>query len=183
LTVRGSDQPLLISDAAVNVDPDIETRKQAIRVVTDTLKALGIARPRIALLSATETPIPSIASSLEARELADWAAVAVPDADVRGPYALDLILSPDAARVKQLGDDPVAGRAEAIIVPDIVSGNALFKSLVYARGACAAGVVIGGKVPILLTSRADLPEARLASFALASIVATSAGHHRTSTLV
>ncbi|WP_099867545.1 phosphate acyltransferase [Pararhizobium haloflavum] len=171
LTVPGSDKPLLISDAAVNVVPDMATRQQSIRVVADMLAKLGIARPRIAILSATETPMASMASSIEARQLADWAVEAVPQADVRGPYALDLILSSDAVKVKELKDDPVAGRADGIIVPDIVSGNALFKALVYVRGACAAGVVIGGKVPVMLTSRADPPEARLASFALAAIAA------------
>jgi len=162
-------QPLLISDAAVNVSPNIETRQDAIGEVVDLLQRLGTARPKVAILSATESAIPSVPSSMEGKELADWAAANVPDADVSGPLALDLILSGKAAATKGLTDDPVAGNADAIIVPDIVSGNALFKSLVYLTGGCAAGLVTGAKVPILLTSRADPAAARMASAALAAI--------------
>ncbi|MBS9717381.1 phosphate acyltransferase [Pseudohalocynthiibacter aestuariivivens] len=162
-------RPLLISDAAVNVAPNLETRQDAIRAVTTLLQQLGTARPKIAILSATESPIPSVPSAVEGRELSEWAAQNVPDADVSGPLALDLILSPDSVAVKGLTDDPVAGQADAVIVPDIVSGNTLFKALVYLSGGCAAGLVLGAKVPLLLTSRADPPAARLASVALAAI--------------
>ncbi|WP_350335462.1 phosphate acyltransferase [Coralliovum pocilloporae] len=170
MTMPDGGKPLLITDAAMNVSPDLETRKDAIRLVGGLSKRLGAERPRIAVLSATETPIASMPSSLEGRELEEWARDAVPDMDVRGPLALDLILSHEAARIKGLGDDPVAGQADAVVVPDIVSGNTLFKALVYCKGACAAGVILGGKVPVLLTSRADPPAARLASIALASIL-------------
>lgn len=163
-------RPLLISDAAVNVAPTMHVRQDAIRLVCDLSRRLGTERPRIAILSATETPIESVPSSMEAKTLSDWAAEHVPDADVRGPLAMDLILSEDAARTKGLGDDPVAGEADAVIVPDIVAGNALFKTLVYVGGACAGGVVLGGSAPMLLTSRADPPAARLASAALAAIL-------------
>jgi phosphate acetyltransferase len=162
-------RPILISDAAVNVEPNMETRHAAIIEVTALLHRLGTARPKIAILSATESPIPSVPSAMEGRALADWAKINVPDADVSGPLALDLILSPEAVATKKLTDDPVAGQADAIIVPDIVSGNALFKAFVYLTGACAAGIVTGAKVPILLTSRADPPAARIASVALAAI--------------
>lgn len=162
-------RPILISDAAVNVTPDLVTRQSSIREVTDLLVRLGTERPKIAILSATESPIPSVPSSMDARELADWAKDNVPEAVVSGPLALDLILSPEAVATKKLTDDPVAGQADAIIVPDIVSGNALFKAFVYLTGGCAAGVVTGAKVPILLTSRADPAAARLASVALAAI--------------
>ena len=162
-------KPLLVSDAALNVSPDLPTRQSAILEVEKLLNALGNARPKIAILSATESAIPSVPSSMEAKELADWAAENVPDADVSGPLALDLILSPKSAATKGLTDDPVAGQADAIIVPDIVSGNAIFKALVYLSGGCAAGLVTGAKVPILLTSRADPPAARIASAALAAI--------------
>ena len=108
--------------------------------------------------------------------LADIDARAIPRAvnlgDVfSGPLALDLILSKTAAAAKNRQDDEVTGAADAIVVPDLVSGNVLFKALVYFRSACAAGVVLGGLVPIVLTSRADPPEARLASLALANILA------------
>ena len=162
-------KPLLISDAAVNVSPDLETRKSAILSVTDLLHKLGNARPKLAILSATESAIPSVPSSMEAKELSDWAAANVSDADVSGPLALDLILSPNAVATKGMQKDPVAGRADAIIVPDIVAGNAIFKALVYLSGGCAAGLVTWAKVPILLTSRADPPAARIASAALAAI--------------
>lgn len=162
-------RPILISDAAVNVAPDIATRQAAIMAVKTLLNQLGNSRPKIAILSATESVLPAVPSSVEGAELAEWARAELADVDVSGPLAFDLIMSPDAAATKNLGDDPVAGHADAIIVPDIVSGNALFKAFVYLTGGCAAGIVTGGKVPILLTSRADPPEARIASAALAAI--------------
>ncbi len=163
-------RPLLISDAAVNVTPDLKTRQAALEMVDEMARATGISRPKIAILSATESAIPSVPSSMEAEELAKWASENIPTSDVRGPLALDLVLSQTSAATKGLGDDPVAGNADAVIVPDIVSGNAVFKSLVYLSGGCAAGIVMGGKIPVLLTSRADPPAARLASAALASIM-------------
>lgn len=162
-------KPILISDAAVNVTPDLETRQSAIVEVKKLLNKLGNDRPKIAILSATESAIPSVPSSMEGKELAEWTRAHVDGVDVSGPLALDLILSPKAAATKGLADDPVAGHADAIIVPDIVAGNALFKAFVYLTGGCAAGVVTGAKVPILLTSRADPPAARIASAALAAI--------------
>jgi len=162
-------KPILISDAAVNVAPNMETRQDAMREVTDLLIKLGTARPKLAILSATESPIPSVPSSVEGRELADWAKENLTDADGSGPLTFDLIMSPDAVATKKMTDDPVAGHADAIIVPDIVSGNALFKAFVYLKGGCAAGIVTGAKVPILLTSRADPSAARMASVALAAI--------------
>ena len=162
-------KPILISDAAVNVNPDVITRQSAIVEVKKLLNKLGNDRPKIAILSATESAIPSVPSSMEGRALADWARENIEGIDVSGPLALDLIISPKAVATKKLTDDPVAGNADAIIVPDIVSGNALFKAFVYLAGGCAAGVVTGAKVPILLTSRADPPAARIASAALAAI--------------
>jgi len=144
-------KPLLISDAAVNVAPNMTTRQDAIQLVVDLAQRLGTKRPRVAILSATETPIESVPSSIEGRDLAEWAAEHVLDADVRGPLAMDLILSSEAAATKGMADDPVAGQADA-------------------GGACAAGVVMGGSAPILLTSRADPPAARLASAALSQIL-------------
>ena len=159
-----------ISDAAVNVDPNLETRKDATREVVKLLHMLGNERPKVAYLSATESVLPAVPSSVEADDLAKWARETIDGADFSGPLALDLILSPDAVATKKLTADPVAGHADAIIVPDIVSGNALFKAFVYLTGGCAAGIVMGAKVPILLTSRADPPAARMASCALAAIV-------------
>lgn len=163
-------KPIVISDAAVNVAPDLGTRQDATREVVKLLHLLGNAHPKVAFLSATESVIPSVPSSLDAQDLSIWAKTNIPNAAFSGPLALDLILSPDAVATKGLGDDPVAGQADAVIVPDIVSGNALFKSLVYLSGGCAGGIVMGAKVPILLTSRADPPAARMASAALAALV-------------
>lgn len=166
--LKGDDDPIVISDAAVNVAPDIDTRKDATKSVVEMLRLLK-RDPRVAFLSATESPIPSVPSAIEGRQLADWAKAEIPNAAFSGPLATDLILSKEAVDIKGLNDDPVAGRANGIIVPEIVSGNTLFKALAYLSGACAGGLVVGGKVPILLTSRADPASARLASIALASI--------------
>ncbi len=163
-------KPLIISDAAVNVTPDMDTRKAAITNCVTLLRKLGTDQPKVAMLSATESVLPAVPSSVEARELRDWARAEIPNAHFSGPLAIDLILSPESVAIKGMGDDPVAGNADAIIVPDIVSGNTLFKSLVYLSGGCAAGVVMGAKVPILLTSRADPAVARIASVALAAVI-------------
>ena len=162
---------ITISDAAVNVSPNIDTRKDATKQVVSLLHRLGYARPKVAFLSATESAIPSVPSSMEAKELCEWALANVRGAEFSGPLAFDLIMSPKAVATKKLTDDPVAGQADAIIVPDIVSGNGLFKSFVYLAGGCAGGIVMGAKVPILLTSRADPPAARMSSIALGAIMA------------
>ncbi len=164
---------ITISDAAVNVNPNLDTRKDATVEVVKLLKKLGNERPKVAFLSATESAIPSVPSSEEGRELRDWARENIEGADFSGPLAFDLIMSPKAVATKKLTDDPVAGQADAIIVPDIVSGNGLFKAFVYLTGGCAGGIVMGAKVPILLTSRADPPAARLSSIALGGIMAAS----------
>lgn len=165
-------KPLLVSDAAVNVEPNVATRQDALKNMVRLLNALGNTRPKVAVLSATESVIESVPSSVVADEIVTWAKTEVPNADVAGPLALDGILSPEAAAIKKM-EGPVPGNADAILVPDIVSGNAIFKALVYLSGACAAGVVMGAKVPILLTSRADPAAARMASIAIASIVANA----------
>lgn len=163
-------KPLLISDAAVNVAPDMKTRQQTVKILAKTAISLGIDTPRIAILSATETPIASIPSSLEARELCDWARQNVPNAIISGPLSFDLAISPEAVSIKGLEGDQVAGKADAVVVPEITAGNILFKAMVWFNGSCAAGVVTGGKVPIILTSRADPASSRLASIALAALL-------------
>ena len=168
ITHPNGGKPLLISDAAINVTPDIQTRKDAAFHSVKLLKTLGNKNPKIAFLSATESVIRSVPSSIEAKELSDWCSANIPSATFSGPLALDTILSNQAAIAKDLNQDPVTGKADAIIVPDIVSGNTLFKSLVYLSGGCAAGIVLGAKIPLLLTSRADPPVARVASIALAA---------------
>lgn len=165
------DQPsgLIITDAALNPAPDATIKQAIITNAVALSKATGIARPKVALLSATEVPTDKVPSSVEARDLAAWARDHVNDADVDGPLAFDLAVSPQAVAIKGV-TSPVAGAADIIVVPEIVSGNALYKAMVQYLGACAAGVVLGAKVPILLTSRADPPAARLASAALAGLM-------------
>ncbi len=163
-------RPLLISDAAVNVNPDIKTLQASVKATVSLLNALGNQAPKVAFLSATESVIQSVPSSVQARALRDWARAHFAAASFSGPLALDLVLSPQSVATKNMQDDPVAGYADAVIVPDIVSGNALFKSLVYLSGGCAAGIVMGAKVPVLLTSRADPTAARLAAIAIAAIL-------------
>jgi len=167
-------RPLLISDAAVNVAPDIETRVEAALHMADLSRRLGQPRPRIAILSATESVLPAMPSSGEAAEIASRASAADPAADFAGPLSFDLAVAPQAVAVKGV-DGPVAGMADGLVVPDIVSGNILFKSLVWFSGGLAAGLVLGGAIPIILTSRSDPPAARLASLALAAIVGRDDG--------
>ena len=121
--------PIVISDAAVNVSPDIATRQDATRSVVKLLKALGVEHPKVAFLSATEVVIPAVPSSLEGAELAAWARENIEGADFAGPLALDLIFSEKSRDIKGLQGDPVAGQADGIIVPEIVSGNTLFKAM------------------------------------------------------
>jgi len=161
--------PVLVSDAAVNVTPDEKTLNQSMIEMCALAKKLGHMRPKLAILSATETPIDSMPASMVAAERAKWAKTHLVDTDISGPLSFDLALSAHAVATKGITGDAVAGRANCLLVPDIVSGNILYKALVYLGGGCAAGIVLGGAVPILLTSRADPPAARLASIALAGI--------------
>ena len=161
--------PVLVSDAAVNVTPDEKTQNQSMIEMCALAKKLGHTRPKLAILSATETPIDSMPASMVAAERAKWAKAHLVDTDISGPLSFDLALSAHAVATKGITGDAVAGRANCLLVPDIVSGNILYKALVYLGGGCAAGIVLGGTVPILLTSRADPPAARLASIALAGI--------------
>ena len=161
-------RPLLISDAAVNVAPDIETRVEAALHMAKMSRRLGQSRPRIAVLSATESVLPAMPSSGEAAAIALRASAIDAEADFAGPLSFDLAVSPKAVAIKGV-DGPVAGMADGLVVPDIVSGNILFKSLVWFGGGLAAGLVLGGAIPIILTSRSDPPAARLASLALAAI--------------
>ena len=167
-------KPLLLTDGAVNVTPDFATRQVMLCEMVRVAQMLGRNRPRIAIISATETPIASVPDSLTAKELAEWGRTHLPQADISGPLSLDLALSPQAVAIKGLKDD-VAGFSDGLIMPDLTSGNVLFKALVWFKGACAAGVVIGGNVPIMLTSRADTPAARLASVALGSKLYSNSG--------
>lgn len=173
ITVPDSDRVLFISDGAINIAPDIRTRIEITCNAVEVARGLGIARPKVALLSATEEINLAIPSSAAAAEIAEAVRGLDPDLDITGPLALDNAISPAAAQTKTI-DHPVAGRADILILPEIVSGNILFKSLVYFAGACAAGLVVGAKVPVVLTSRADPPAARLASAAAAAVLSRAA---------
>lgn len=170
---RGGGRPLLISDAAVNIAPDVTTRVESALAMSSILRKMGVQSPRIAVLSATESRLEAMPSSIEAEEIASLASKADSKAAYAGPLSLDLAISPESVAIK--GIDPnspqgaVAGQADGLVVPDIVSGNVLFKALAYCAGGLAAGLVVGGSVPIMLTSRSDPPAARLASIALAAI--------------
>ncbi|MFK8031871.1 MAG: bifunctional enoyl-CoA hydratase/phosphate acetyltransferase [Gammaproteobacteria bacterium] len=173
MTVPGSDRPLCITDAVLNVDPTLEQKQHILDNAVSLLHALGNSCPRIALLSATETPTEAMPSSLEAAQLCERAFQKKrADALIDGPLAFDLAVSTQAARTKHV-DGGVAGQADVILVPNIETGNALFKMMVYFRSAAAAGIVLGAKVPVMLTSRADPLAARVASAALTSVYAAS----------
>ena len=170
MTVPDTDRALLITDAAVNIAPDLETKFEAMRNAVALAHALGIEEPRVAILSGSEAPTERMPSSMDAATLTQRAAAELSGALVHGPLAFDNAVSPEAAAVKGI-THPVAGHADILLAPNIETGNALFKMMVYFMSACAAGIVLGAKVPAILTSRADPPEARLASAAIAAILA------------
>jgi phosphate acetyltransferase len=169
MSLSGRFPPMLITDAAVNVAPDHATMRDIVLNAIDLARILGDAVPRVALLSATEEATSSVPSSVAAAALAHELATET-DAKIAGPLGFDNAVSPEAARLKRV-NGPVAGRAGVLVVPNIETGNALFKALVHFQGATAAGIVLGAAVPIMLTSRADPPEARLVSAGLARLAA------------
>lgn len=173
ITAPGSERPLYLTDAALNVDPDVATRKACLTLAVRLAQRLGNPRPKAALLAPTEDPIPSIPNTIEAAEIAAWARAALPDADVAGPIAMDLILSREAARIKGY-DSPVAGDADIVVTPNITTGNAVFKLMVLGMGCCAGGVVLGARVPILLTSRSQGVADRITTAALAVLARETA---------
>lgn len=173
ITMPHSDRPLLLTDAALNSAPDVPTRQAALALAVRLAQVLGNGRPKAGLLAASEDVTPGIPTTGEAAQIADWARTALPQAIVQGPMALDLILSADAAAIKGFASE-VAGDADIILVPEITTGNAIFKLMSMGMGACAGGVVMGARVPLLLTSRSQGSADRLASAALGAIVARAA---------
>jgi phosphate acetyltransferase len=167
-------KPLLVTDAAINIAPGLEEKADILRNVIELAHALGVAQPRIALLSAVETVTARIASTLDAAALCKMAERGqIRGALLDGPLAFDNAISPEAARIKGIVSE-VAGRADVLLVPDLEAGNMLAKQLEYLAGAASCGVVLGARVPIALTSRADSPTSRMASTALAGVVARAA---------
>ncbi|MEQ8356302.1 MAG: bifunctional enoyl-CoA hydratase/phosphate acetyltransferase [Kiloniellaceae bacterium] len=164
-----------ITDAAINIAPDLDAKAQILQNAVDFFHLLGVETPKVAVLSAVETVNPVIASTLDAACLTLMAQRGqISGALVDGPLAFDNAISAEAAREKEIVSQ-VAGDADIVLVPDLVSGNILAKNLEYLAGAVAAGVVVGLAVPVVLSSRADPPSARLAGLALASLM-----HHRAS---
>ncbi len=170
MDVPDHDQPLVITDAAVNIAPDLKTKVDITQNAIDLVRALGQNDVRVAVLSAMESVNPDVPSTLEAAALCKMADRGqITGAQVDGPLALDNAISPQAAAIKKI-TSPVAGRANVLVVPDLEAGNMLAKSLSFLAGADAAGIVLGAKVPIILTSRADEETARLASCAVAQLL-------------
>ena len=168
MTIDKNDSPLIITDGALNVLPNIKTKMHILKNVVNFSHRIGIERPKISILSATEEVLDSVQSSIEAKEITDLAKKENLNADIFGPLAFDNSISIKSAVIKGI-KNAVAGQADVILVPNVETGNALVKIMIYFMGACAAGVVIGGKIPVVITSRSDETQARLASIAAAVV--------------
>ena len=168
MTLGKDDKPLIITDGALNVLPNIKTKMHILKNVINFSNRIGIDKPKVAILSATEEVLDSVPSSKEAAEITKLAKEDNLNADVFGPLAFDNSISKKSASIKGI-KNIVAGEADVLLVPSVETGNALVKMLIYFCGACAAGVVIGGKVPVVITSRSDEAPARLASIAAAVV--------------
>ena len=168
MTIGKEDKPLIITDGALNVLPNIKTKMHILKNVINFTKRIKIKRPKIALLSATEEVLESVPSSIDASEITKLAKEENLEADVFGPLAFDNCISKKSADIKGIKNE-VAGIADVLLVPNVEAGNSLVKMLIYFNGACAAGVVVGGKVPVVITSRSDEAQARLASIAAAVV--------------
>ena len=168
MTVEKDDKPLIITDGALNVLPNVKTKMHILKNVINFSNRIGISKPKVAVLSATEEVLDSIPSSLDAAELTKLAKEENLDADVFGPLAFDNSISKKSAGIKGIKNS-VAGEADVLLVPSVETGNGLVKMMIYFMGACAAGVVVGGKVPVVITSRSDEAQARLASIAAAVV--------------
>lgn len=166
MTDPHSSRALLITDSGVNVAPDVATKVDIVRNAVDMAHALGNMKPRVAILSAIEKPTPKMPSSIAAREVRDLILASDLACYIDGPLALDNAVSRTAATMKHL-DSAVAGQADILVVHDIETGNALSKMMIHMMGAVAAGVVLGSTVPLIVNSRTDPIDARLASIEVA----------------
>ncbi|WP_142809927.1 bifunctional enoyl-CoA hydratase/phosphate acetyltransferase [Tepidiphilus olei] len=164
-------RPLMITDAAVNIEPTLEEKVDIVQNAIDLAHALGIAEPKVAILSAVETVTSKIRSTIDAAALCKMADRGqIKGGLLDGPLAFDNAISQVAARIKGIRS-AVAGNADILVVPDLEAGNMVAKQLEYLANALMAGIVLGAKVPIVLTSRADTPETRAASCAVAQVLA------------
>jgi len=171
MDVPALDRPIIITDAAINIFPTLEDKVDIIQNAIDLAEALGLKLPKVAILSAMETVNPKVPSTVEAAALCKMAERGqITGGILDGPLALDNAINLAAAKVKKI-DSPVAGQADILLVPDLEAGNMLAKSLSFMAEADAAGIVLGARIPIVLTSRADSLTTRLASCAVAALVA------------
>jgi phosphate acetyltransferase len=171
MDVPGHPNVLIITDAAINIFPTLEDKVDIVQNAIDLAHALKIEKPKVAILSAMEMVNPKLESTIEAAALCKMADRGqITGGVLDGPLALDNAISPDAARIKKI-TGPVAGQADILVVPDLEAGNMLAKSLSFLADADSAGIVLGARVPITLTSRADSVQSRLASCAVAVLVA------------
>jgi len=168
MTINKDDKPLIITDGALNVLPNIKTKIHILKNAVDFSNRIGIEKPKVSVLSATEEVLESVQSSLDANEITKLAKKEITNADVFGPLAFDNSISKKSAAIKGI-KNVVAGEADVLLVPNVETGNSLVKMMIYFMGACAAGVVVGGKVPVVITSRSDEAQARLASIAAAMV--------------
>jgi phosphate acetyltransferase len=173
MDVPGFPEPLIITDAAINITPTLADKMDIVQNAIDLALILRYPEVRVAILAAVETVNPKMPSTIEAAALCKMAERGqITGALLDGPLALDNAINIEAAAVKHLVS-PVAGRANVLLVPDLEAGNMLAKSLSFMAGADAAGIVLGARVPVILTSRADSVQARLASCAVAALIAHS----------
>ena len=168
MTLEKDDKPLIITDGALNVQPNVKTKMHILKNVINFCNRIGIERPKVSILSGTEEVLDSVQSSLDAKEITELAKKENLSADVFGPLAFDNSISKKSASIKGIKSS-VAGNADVLLVPNFEAGNGLVKMMIYFMGACAAGVVVGGKVPVVITSRSDDAPTRLASMAAAVV--------------
>jgi phosphate acetyltransferase len=169
MDVPGHPHTLFITDAAVNIAPDLDAKRDIIQNAIDLFAGLGLGVPKVAILSAVETVTTSIPSTIEAAALCKMSDRGqITGGELDGPLAFDNAISPEAARIKGI-KSPVAGQAQILVVPDLEAGNMLAKNLSFLSRADAAGIVLGARVPIILTSRADNVMTRMASCAVATL--------------
>jgi phosphotransacetylase len=162
---------LLVTDAAINIAPTLSDKADIVRNAIDLARVLGVVEPRVAILAAVETVSSEMRSTIDAAALCKMADRGqIEGAVLDGPLAFDNAISETAARTKQIAS-PVAGRADVLLVPDIEAGNMLAKQLQYLAGADSAGIVLGARVPVILTSRADNTRMRVGSAAVAKLLA------------
>jgi phosphate acetyltransferase len=173
MDVPGHRETLFITDAAINIFPDLDTKRDIVQNAIDLWTGVGMGTPHVAILSAVETVTTKIPSTVEAAALCKMAERGqITGGLLDGPLAFDNAIDPEAARIKGI-TSPVAGHAQILVVPDLEAGNMLAKNLSFLAHADAAGIVLGARVPIILTSRADSVRTRLASCAVAALYANA----------